>query len=370
MWTFHHMLDSLNLEALRRVGLSLSVMQHLQQHPREHDEHLMRVTELQRDALSLHDVEQEVPGRVMASLTRELQGIDETLAVGDWVLARCNPLREWWVGSRIAPVTQIARRIHDGGSGLRRQVLVSNVDTVVLVMGLDHDFNLRRLERYIALVRHAGVSAVLALTKADACSLRACADKLSQAREALPADIMAIALDARDGHAREALAPWLGAAQTLVLMGSSGAGKSTLTNTLLQSTTQWVGAARHDDSRGRHTTTARSLHVTPCGACIIDTPGLRALRLDLGDAGDVTAAFGDIAQHAGQCRFRDCRHVDEPGCAVRDAVQPERLRNFHKLQREVRRDSLTIFQRREQLSKWKAMGRAGREGLAAKRGGR
>ncbi len=362
------MLDSLNLEALQRIGLTMTMMQALQPQTCEPGQRLMRITELQRDAMTLHDGENERTARALPALTRELQSQDQMLAVGDWVLAEANAHGQWWVQSLIPPVSQITRRIRDNGDAVRRQVLVSNVDTALMLMGLDHDFNLRRLERYVALSRTAGIASVLVLTKADTCPLRLCAERLAQAREILPPQTMALALDARGAEARDALAPWLGVGQTLVLVGSSGAGKSTLTNTLMVNAVQDVGAARLDDGRGRHTTTARTMHLTAQGACIIDTPGLRALRLDVGDEADLVAAFGDIQQHAGQCRFRNCRHHNEPGCAVREAVAPERLDNFHKLQREARRDSMTFLERREQVQQWKSRGREGRQGLAAKRG--
>jgi ribosome biogenesis GTPase len=173
----------------------------------------------------------------------------------------------------------------------------------------------------------------------------------------MPADVPAVAVNALGDDPPAALAPWLQTGLTLVLLGSSGAGKSTLTNALIGSDTQDTGANRDGDNRGRHTTTARSLHVTQQGACIIDTPGLRTLRLD-GSAEGLDAAFGDIAQLALRCRFRDCRHEAEPGCAVRESVSAERLRNYGKLQREARRDTLTALERKAQVQTWKVRSRA------------
>ena len=244
-------------------------------------------------------------------------------------------------------------------------MIVSNVDTALLVMGLDHDFNVRRLERYLALVRLAGVSAVVVLTKADLCADPQA--RLCSVQTLLPPDTVAVAVNALGDEPRRQLAPWLTEGSSLVLLGSSGAGKSTLTNALLEAPVQLVGAARAGDGRGRHTTTARSMHVTPDGACIIDTPGLRTLRLD-GDAEAIGAVFDDIAQLAPQCRFRDCQHDDEPGCAVQGAVPPERLRNYHKLLREAQRDTLTALQRKAQVAQWKQRGRAAKAVAKAKRG--
>jgi ribosome biogenesis GTPase len=264
----------------------------------------------------------------------------------------------------VPPLTQLARRLHDGRDKVTRAVIVANVDTALLVMGLDHDFNIPRLERYLALVRLADVDPVVVLTKADLC-----ADvdaRLAQVRAVLPRGVEALALNALDPAAPDALAPWLGPGRTLVLLGSSGTGKSTLTNTLLGAEVQDTGASRAGDGRGRHTTTFRSLHRLAGGACIVDTPGLRTLRLD-GDRGAVARVFDDIGALALRCRFRDCRHGDEPGCAVREGVSAQRLRSFHKLRRETERDHLTALERKAQVQVWKVRARAARERARAKR---
>jgi ribosome biogenesis GTPase len=130
---------------------------------------------------------------------------------------------------------------------------------------------------------------------------------------------------------------------------------------------QPTGATREGDGRGRHTTTSRSLHRLPGGACLIDTPGVRTLRPD-GDESLLAASFDDVARLAPQCRFRNCSHRSEPGCAVREAVDADRLDNFHKLQRELRRDTMNALERKRQLGEWKARGRAGMANLCAKRG--
>ncbi len=363
------MLDSLDFEALHRIGLAAPLLQQLASLAPDGDTRLLRVVEVQREHLLLHDGHAEQRARSGPALLDALQAEDDGLAVGDWVLARPDGQGGWWIVERLAPLTQLARRVNDGRGSPRRQVLVSNVDTAVLVMGLDHDFNLRRLERYLALVRLAGVDAVLVLTKADTVDAATLARRSAQAREILPPATCLLALDGRAAATAQALSPWARAGQTLVLLGSSGAGKSTLTNTLTGLATQSTGDVRADDSRGRHTTTVRTLRCTAAGACVIDTPGLRALRLDVGGEGELDAVFGDVAHWAGQCRFRDCRHQAEPGCAVREAVAPERLRNFHKLQREARRDTMTALEQREQVAVWKARGRNAAVRMRAKREG-
>ena len=152
-----------------------------------------------------------------------------------------------------------------------------------------------------------------------------------------------------------------------MLLGSSGAGKSTLTNTLLGAHVQDTGAVREHDSRGKHTTTSRSLHPLPGGACVIDTPGLRALRPDVDEA-TLAWLFDDIGRLALRCRFRDCRHREEPGCAVREGVGADRLRNYHKLMREARRDTMSLLERQQQMSVWRARGKATRAWMKVKRG--
>jgi len=179
--------------------------------------------------------------------------------------------------------------------------------------------------------------------------------------------VAVLALDARSPAAAEALLPWLVRGRTLVMLGSSGAGKTTLANTLARAldgdpidTPGRTGAVRARDERGRHTTTARSLRRTAAGACLIDTPGLRQLWLDA-DAGDLHAAFPEIGALAPHCRYRDCRHEREPGCAVREGVSAERLANFRKLLRETLRDERDYFERRRERLLWRQLARARRQ---------
>ncbi len=354
-------------ERLRAIGLSPAVLQHVLANTGAGTvtRLLMRVTEVQREGLKLHDGSAERAARLLPALRMVLADAGDAVAVGDWVLAALNSFGEWWVHERVPPLNQLARRLHDGRDKVVRAVIVSNVDTALLVMGLDLDYSLRRLERYLALVRMAGVAAVVVLTKKDLCA--DAAERLREVQALLPPGAAAVAVDALGTEPRAALAPWLEAGQTLVLIGSSGAGKSTLTNALISAAAQAIGGQRAGDGRGRHTTTTRSLHVIAEGACIIDTPGLRTLRLD-GDEQALQGIFDDIASLATQCRFRDCSHQAEPGCAVLGGVGAERLRNFQKLLREARRDSLTALQRRAQVQQWKARGREARSRASVKRG--
>lgn len=340
-------------DRLRPVGLTPAVMQALA--ALDAPGVPMRVTEVHRATLVVTDGEQEHAAHVHPSLRH-----DSALAVGDWVAAD-REANELWIHARMPPITDLSRREGDG----RSQVLVSNVDTALLVMGLDGDFNLRRLERYLAMVVPASLWPVVVLTKADLCSDPdgRCVEVSSR----IGAHIDVHAVNGLERSDAAALAPYLKIGQTLVLLGSSGAGKSTLTNALIGADVQSTGAVREGDSRGRHTTTVRSLHRLHGGACVIDTPGLRGLAPAIDEA-SLAASFQDIEALASECRFRDCSHHDEPGCAVRAGIASDRLANYQKMLRDIRRESMTPLQRRELLSVWKARAKGAAIRAKIKRG--
>ena len=356
-----------DFELLRGIGLSGTLAQRARE-AADADAAaslaLMRVTAVHRTTVQLHDGRATHAARVLPRLLRGDDGAD-AIAVGDWVLVGADAAADPWVRTRVAPTTHIARRDGDGS----RHPIVSNVDRALVVMGLDDDFNLRRLERYLSLVLASDVAPIVVLSKADI----AAADpvrrdaQVARLRERLPAGVEVVIVDGTDPDSAASFAHLTGFGQTLVVLGSSGAGKSTLTNTLLGAAVQDTGAVRVHDGRGMHTTTVRSLHRLPGGACIIDTPGLRTLRPDA-DADALLASFADVATLSARCRFRDCSHAGEPGCAVRAGVDPDRLHNFQKMLRENRRDSLTWVERRQQLSAWKSRGREARVRMKMKRG--
>lgn len=216
------------------------------------------------------------------------------------------------------------------------QVMASNVDVALLVAGLDGDFSLRRQERYLAVAWSSGVNPVIVLNKAD---LGLEVEGRRVAIGAIAPGVPIITLSALTGDHLVDLAPHLRPGSTAVVLGSSGVGKSTLVNALLGEARQAVAAVREDDSRGRHTTTHRELFRLPGGALLIDTPGIRSLEVAGADEG-VDAAFDDIAEIATGCRFSDCRHASEPGCAIRAALADgrlteDRLRSQRKLEREL-----------------------------------
>lgn len=233
------------------------------------------------------------------------------MAVGDWVLAD---------GPRVARVLARASLLQRraAGTGTEAQLIAANVDTMFVVTSCNADFNEARLERYLVLAHAAGITPVVVLTKAD----QADPAPYVASAQGLSQGMAVVALNAKSGDVA-ALAPWCRAGQTVVLLGSSGVGKSTLANSLSGGTLA-TGAVREDDAKGRHTTTARYLLPLPQGGWLIDTPGVRELQLtDVADGIDVL--FADLIDLAADCRFRDCKHSVEPGCAVQAAIKAGRV---------------------------------------------
>ncbi|GGY75229.1 putative ribosome biogenesis GTPase RsgA [Cellvibrio zantedeschiae] len=336
---------NIDFESLRPIGLTPYIAQQLlMMESCGQNAVAARVIEIHRDRIVLHNGNIEFYARILPNADVE------KLAVGDWVIVEQHPNNEFWICDRMQPVTQITRRTQDGN----RQLLVSNVDTAILVMGLDNDFNLRRMERYLAIVQAAQVTPIIVLTKQDI--VVDAEEKLAQITQRLPPHLTIYSVNALEQKTSGVLAPWLSAGQTLVLLGSSGAGKSTLTNGLTNSL-QETGAVRVGDSRGRHTTRSRSLHCCTSGACIIDTPGLRSWSPDA-DEDALDIAFDDISSLALNCKFRNCQHNDEPGCAVRGAIDDDRLHNYQKLLREIKRSQQTALERIEERAKWKVLHKA------------
>jgi ribosome biogenesis GTPase len=270
---------------------------------------------------------------------------DPTLraAVGDWVVLDTE-------GKNIAALLPRHALLKRGAAGehYRQQLIAANIDHVLVVCGLDADFNPRRIERYLLVIQASGAMPVLVLTKADkGADVNAALELLSSLTER---GIPVHALNAKDPEQVAALYPYLGPGHSVVLVGSSGAGKSTLTNTLLGTQRMKTAAVRANDSRGRHTTTHRVLIPLPQGGCLIDTPGMRELKLsgeeDLADGG-----FEDIEALAHSCRYSDCGHSNEPGCAVNAAIDSgaldeARYAHYCKLRDERDAAAVTLAARR------------------------
>ena len=260
-------------------------------------------------------------------------------AVGDWVLTQdASAVR------RLTPTTSLHRKA--AGHTHTYQRIAANVDTVGLVTSCNDDFNIARLERYLALALASGALPLVILTKADMCDdpheFRKQAERLSPL-------VTAIALNAKDPEDVAQLLPWCSKAQTLALLGSSGVGKTTLRNALTGEAAE-TQTIREDDAKGRHTTTHRALRPTTTGGWLIDTPGMRELQLS-GTSDGIDELFEDIDTLAAQCKFSDCAHDREPGCAVKAAMEQgsldlDRFHRWQKLKREDQYNSETLAQSR------------------------
>jgi len=297
---------------------------------------------------------------VAGSLRHKARGPEERPAVGDWVALRPREPGHRAVVQAVLPRrTAFVRRA--AGKRDVAQVLAANVDTVFLVMGLDGDFSLRRIERALVLAWESGALPVVLLNKADLC------DDVPSRRaevESVAPGVPVLAIAAKRGEGLDALAPWLEPGRTVALLGSSGVGKSTIVNRLLGRERQKTQEVLAADQRGRHTTSHRELILLPGGALLLDTPGLREIQL-WSDEAALDTTFGDVRELAAGCRFTDCRHDTEPGCAVRAAaaegrLDTARLESFHKLQAELR--ALEIredpLRRRDERARWKAIHKA------------
>ena len=288
-----------------------------------------RVVFESRRLYRVHDGRQELP----AAAAGRFELGPERPSVGDWVVID-GPASSPRIVHILPRRTRLSRKVV--GQKTEEQIVAANVDTVFLVMGMDGDFNLRRLERFAVMASESGAEPVVILTKKDlhADPIGACLD----AKTVVPGmPVFAVCSPTTEGL--EPLRAFLATGRTVALVGSSGAGKSTLLNALDGRSTMRTGAVRSSDDRGRHTTTHRQLVPLAGGGLLVDNPGVREIQL-WADKGALDATFDDLAELAAGCRFRDCRHVGEPGCAVLEAMQegrldPERLRNHRDMEREL-----------------------------------
>jgi ribosome biogenesis GTPase len=296
-----------------------------------------RVAVEHRGAYLLYTARGERPAELSGRLRHAVDSRDELPAVGDWVAVADPDGAERALVQAVLPRrTKFSRMAATDHGQTIEQVVAANVDVVFLVAGLDGDLNLRRLERYLTLGWESGAEPVVVLTKADLC---ADVEGATLEVESVAMGVPVHAVSNVTGDGVDALARYFAGDRTVAALGSSGVGKSSLVNCLAGEELMATGDLRAD-GRGRHTTTSRQLLVLPAGGLFLDTPGMRELRLWESDDG-LAAAFDDVAAAAARCRFADCAHETEPGCAVRAALadgslDPERLTSWRKLQNELR----------------------------------
>jgi ribosome biogenesis GTPase len=331
-----------------------------------------RVIETQRGKVKLAGPFGERWGAPSGKLRFDALSPADLPAAGDWALVQLPADGDAVIERLLARRGALSRRA--AGTCAEEQPVAVNVDVGFVVASLNRDLNPRRIERYLSLVHAGGVQPVILLSKSDLAAKEDREMAMAEISEAAPGVAVHI-VSAATGEGLDGLRAELAPGITAVLLGSSGAGKSTLVNALAGEAVRFTQSIRHGDDKGRHTTTARTLIPLPSGALLIDTPGLRELQL-WDSASGVAETFGEIAELAAACRFRDCRHQGEPGCNVLGAIErgdlrEERLASYHKLGRETafelrRTDKAAASAAKK---KWAKLGRAGSERLAFKRGG-
>jgi len=308
--------------------------------------------------LTLEEWESLVIARVVSQQRSVLQVLTEqgkqsldltpnmpVMTVGDWLLLEHDANGSVKFIRLLERLSLFSRKA--AGSKVATQLIAANIDTVFIVCSLNQDFNLNRIERYLALANEAGVEPLVVLSKADCCENP---EHYLLQLQSLDPMLMVFTVNGLDPSSVNQLQPWCCEGKTVALLGSSGVGKSTLINTLSGDLAQQTQAVRSDDDKGRHTTTGRSLHMLSSGGLLLDTPGMRELQLSHCEQG-VNETFSEISELASRCKFADCQHENEPGCAVRAAIdkgelQERRLSSYLKLMREQAYNTATLAEKR------------------------
>ena len=294
-----------------------------------------RVTESTHLFYKLMSEKGEISGKLSGKFRYTCRSKGDFPTVGDWIGYKPSK-NKGFVPIQVILERKSAFSRKVAGKESEEQVIAANIDMILIVNGLDQDFSVRRIERYVTLAGESGAAYTIILNKADLC--KDLDGVLASIRE-LFGDVPVHAISALDDHGIDPIRELFVPGRTYVLLGSSGVGKSTIINGLLGEDRIRTSSVRDHDGRGRHTTTSKNLIILPNGAIVIDTPGLREVQLLATGAG-LVHAFGDIEELSEECKFSDCSHTTEPGCAVLAAVEDgtvpqERLDSYHKLKREI-----------------------------------
>jgi ribosome biogenesis GTPase len=296
-----------------------------------------RLIEEQRGLFQIASEDGIKPARTPGAMRHKAEGRAGLPAVGDWIAAESVPGEKAVLIRRILPRrAKLSRKA--AGETMEEQIIAANIDTVLVMTACNADFNIRRLERFLTVSRDSGAVVVLVLNKLDVCETP---EPFINDARAVAGDASVVALSAKTGAGLDALSAWIAPGRTVGLVGSSGVGKSTLVNRLAGNERLKTAETRADDERGRHTTTHRQLFILPGGGIILDTPGMREMQFWDAEQG-LAKTFEDIEALALSCRFKDCAHASEPGCAVKAAAETgalplERLNSWRKLKSESKR---------------------------------
>lgn len=307
-----------------------------------------RVVTMSREQYVVSCGKLDIPAEITGKLRFSATGPEDIPTVGDWVYAQIFDQGDFAVIHGIIPRRNYLRR-KMAGKKVDHQIIGANIDTAFLVQSLDHDYNLRRLERYLVAILDASIEPVVLLSKEDLLSDKELAQKQEEIRSLMP-DIDIVSFSSLDNEGVEKVRKKMSPGKTYCLLGSSGVGKTTLLNRLTGEGTFRTKEVRKSDSRGRHTTTRRQLITLPDGAILMDNPGMREFA-NIGVSDGIDRTFEDISQMAGQCRFSDCTHTGEKGCAILSALESgeisrERYENFMKIKRESAFHEMSYLEKR------------------------